>query len=107
MFAEAFGHVQFQFVAVAITAVIGARIMIYRQPAQPKLNLSSAPDRYRVARRSGFSSAHYRDWFGVGAARHLWPDAVADGTTRLVHVISAPVWYLGRHYQVVRKKTAW
>ena len=27
--------------------------------------------------------------------------------TRLVHVISAPVWYLGRRYQVVRKKTAW
>ena len=27
--------------------------------------------------------------------------------TRRVHVISAPVWYLGRRYSVVRKKTAW
>jgi len=26
--------------------------------------------------------------------------------TRLVHVISAPVWYLGRSYQIVRQKTA-
>lgn len=26
--------------------------------------------------------------------------------TRLVHVISAPVWYLGRRYQIVRQKTA-
>ncbi|MEH6472477.1 MAG: respiratory nitrate reductase subunit gamma [Halopseudomonas sp.] len=25
--------------------------------------------------------------------------------TRLVHVISAPVWYLGRRYQIVRQKT--
>lgn len=27
--------------------------------------------------------------------------------TRLVHIISAPVWYLGRRYQVVRQKNAW
>jgi nitrate reductase gamma subunit len=27
--------------------------------------------------------------------------------TRLVHIISAPVWYLGRRYQIVRKKRAW
>ena len=27
--------------------------------------------------------------------------------TRLVHIISAPVWYLGRRYQVVREKKAW
>jgi nitrate reductase gamma subunit len=27
--------------------------------------------------------------------------------TRLVHIISAPVWYLGRRYQIVRQKTAW
>ena len=27
--------------------------------------------------------------------------------TRLVHMISAPVWYLGRRYQVVRQKGAW
>jgi nitrate reductase gamma subunit len=27
--------------------------------------------------------------------------------TRLVHMISAPVWYLGRRYQVVRQKRAW
>lgn len=26
--------------------------------------------------------------------------------TRLVHIISAPVWYLGRSYQIVRKKRA-
>ena len=26
--------------------------------------------------------------------------------TRLVHVISAPVWYLGRRYQIVRQKAA-
>lgn len=26
--------------------------------------------------------------------------------TRLVHIISAPVWYLGRNYQIVRQKTA-
>lgn len=26
--------------------------------------------------------------------------------TRLVHVISAPVWYLGRRYQIVRQKSA-
>jgi nitrate reductase gamma subunit len=25
--------------------------------------------------------------------------------TRLVHIISAPVWYLGRSYQLVRQKT--
>ncbi len=25
--------------------------------------------------------------------------------TRLVHVISAPIWYLGRNYQIVRQKT--
>jgi len=25
--------------------------------------------------------------------------------TRLVHVISAPVWYLGRSYQIVRQKS--
>lgn len=24
--------------------------------------------------------------------------------TRLVHIVSAPVWYLGRHYQIVRQK---
>ena len=24
--------------------------------------------------------------------------------TRLVHIVSAPVWYLGRSYQIVRKK---
>lgn len=27
--------------------------------------------------------------------------------TRLVHIISAPIWYLGRRYQVVREKGAW
>lgn len=27
--------------------------------------------------------------------------------TRLVHIISAPIWYLGRRYQVVREKQAW
>jgi len=27
--------------------------------------------------------------------------------TRLVHIISAPVWYLGRGYQIVRQKKAW
>jgi nitrate reductase gamma subunit len=27
--------------------------------------------------------------------------------TRLVHIISAPVWYLGRRYQIVRQKSAW
>lgn len=27
--------------------------------------------------------------------------------TRLVHIISAPIWYLGRRYQVVRQKNAW
>ena len=27
--------------------------------------------------------------------------------TRLVHIISAPIWYLGRRYQVVRQKSAW
>ncbi|MEH6551974.1 MAG: respiratory nitrate reductase subunit gamma [Pseudomonadales bacterium] len=27
--------------------------------------------------------------------------------TRLVHIISAPVWYLGRRYQIVREKRAW
>lgn len=27
--------------------------------------------------------------------------------TRLVHIISAPVWYLGRSYQIVRQKSAW
>ena len=27
--------------------------------------------------------------------------------TRLVHIVSAPVWYLGRRYQVVREKSAW
>lgn len=26
--------------------------------------------------------------------------------TRLIHIISAPVWYLGRRYQIVRQKTA-
>jgi nitrate reductase gamma subunit len=25
--------------------------------------------------------------------------------TRLVHIVSAPVWYLGRRYQVVRQKS--
>jgi len=24
--------------------------------------------------------------------------------TRLVHIVSAPVWYLGRRYQIVRQK---
>ncbi|MDO8707944.1 respiratory nitrate reductase subunit gamma, partial [Pseudomonas sp.] len=24
--------------------------------------------------------------------------------TRLVHMISAPIWYLGRRYQIVRQK---
>jgi len=24
--------------------------------------------------------------------------------TRLVHIISAPVWYLGRRYQIVRQR---
>jgi nitrate reductase gamma subunit len=27
--------------------------------------------------------------------------------TRLVHMISAPIWYLGRRYQIVRQKNAW
>lgn len=27
--------------------------------------------------------------------------------TRLVHIISAPIWYLGRRYQIVREKGAW
>ena len=27
--------------------------------------------------------------------------------TRLVHMISAPIWYLGRRYQIVRGKSAW
>ncbi len=26
--------------------------------------------------------------------------------TRLVHIISAPIWYLGRNYQIVRQKTS-
>lgn len=26
--------------------------------------------------------------------------------TRLIHIISAPIWYLGRRYQIVRQKTA-
>ena len=26
--------------------------------------------------------------------------------TRLIHIVSAPIWYLGRRYQIVRKKTA-
>ncbi|WP_375152969.1 respiratory nitrate reductase subunit gamma [Moraxella catarrhalis] len=24
--------------------------------------------------------------------------------TRLIHIISAPIWYLGRRYQIVRQK---
>ena len=27
--------------------------------------------------------------------------------TRLVHIISAPIWYFGRGYQIVRQKKAW
>jgi nitrate reductase gamma subunit len=26
--------------------------------------------------------------------------------TRLIHIISAPIWYLGRRYQIVRQKSA-
>lgn len=26
--------------------------------------------------------------------------------TRLIHIISAPIWYLGRRYQIVRQKTS-
>ena len=26
--------------------------------------------------------------------------------TRLIHIVSAPIWYLGRRYQIVRQKTA-